>query len=108
MFWLVVPRVVLYNNIYYSIETEITSYYYLENNVETLPMLVNCGSVEQLTLCGLQTVKDQMKLKRLFTALSVNTDMLSSAAASSSSSLMSGEHTKRRKKIENERIDTRS
>ena len=34
-----------------------------------------------------------MKLKRLFTALSVNTDMLSSAAASSSSSLMSGEHT---------------
>ena len=56
-------------------------------------MLVNCGSVEQLTLCGLQTVKDQMKLKRLFTALSVNTDMLSSAATSSSSSLKSGKHT---------------
>ena len=28
-------------------------------------MLTNCGSVDQLKACGFQTVKDQMKIKRL-------------------------------------------
>lgn len=29
-------------------------------------MLVNCASVEQMQLCGLKTIKDQMKLKKVF------------------------------------------
>ena len=40
----------------------------IENEVdgETLRMLVNCASVEQMQLCGLKTIKDQMKLKKVF------------------------------------------
>ena len=40
----------------------------IENEVdgETLRMLVNYASVEQMQLCGLKTIKDQMKLKKVF------------------------------------------
>lgn len=31
---------------------------------------MNCASVEQLKACGLKTVKDQMKLRKLFHSLS--------------------------------------
>lgn len=36
---------------------------------ETLPMLVNCGSIDQLKACGLQTIGNQMKLRKLFMSL---------------------------------------
>ena len=48
---------------------------------ETLVMLSTMGTVEQFKACGLNTVKDQMKLRKL-----VGKQALSAAATSSSSS----------------------
>ena len=33
---------------------------------ETLPMLINCGTIEQLHACGLKTIKEQMQLRKIF------------------------------------------
>ena len=33
---------------------------------ETLKIMTNCATTEQLDVCGLKTIKDQMKLQRVF------------------------------------------
>ena len=57
---------------------------FLEQEVdgETLPLLVNCASVEQLVKCGLKTVKDQMKLRKTFHSLSSSDTICSSYPSS--------------------------
>ncbi|XP_019850371.1 PREDICTED: uncharacterized protein LOC109581047 [Amphimedon queenslandica] len=41
---------------------------------ETLQMVVNCASVEQMQLCGLKIIKDQMKLRKVFATVCGNAD----------------------------------
>ncbi len=64
---------------------------------DTLQMLLACGTMEQLCACGLKTIKDQMKLRKLFAnlksdcqgspaGLSTPTSTLSLSGSSSSSS----------------------
>ena len=53
---------------------------------ETLLMLVTLGSVEQYKACGLTTIKDQMKLRKL---IGSSVSSQSSTSASSSSAKVS-------------------
>uniref|UniRef100_A0A1X7U905 Uncharacterized protein n=1 Tax=Amphimedon queenslandica TaxID=400682 RepID=A0A1X7U905_AMPQE len=46
-------------------------HYFIKQEIdgETLPMLVNCASLEQLNACGLHTIKKQMKLRKHYSTL---------------------------------------
>ena len=58
---------------------------------EALKIMINCAPIGQLHVCGLKTIKDQMKLQRVFGTL-ISGEMSSRHSASSiaSSSATSG------------------
>ncbi len=49
-------------------------------------MVINCATLEQLHACGLKTIKDQMKLQRLFGALTNELQHTASPTTSSGTS----------------------
>ena len=58
---------------------------------EALKIMINCATIEQLHVCGLKTIKDQIKVQRVFgTLISGEISLRPSASLIASSSATSG------------------